>query len=598
MFNHKGESKKEEHKKISVRNMPLFFVVGIILMIIIIISIYYIFLYYSPEFILPYSGYAIQGKIMVESLKSDNADTIQRYIDLVEVKEQELIYKKLNSYYVGTNDKTEIDVDYPIYVNELNTLLNLSENTKLITVSYEEVDGYPEFLLTGRVMYNGDDLTRADGNEYLFLKTDDEIYTNVAEIEIKTQYNTYKIKENSNMYITEESISYYEVNGTYLEYHKIEDIDNNSKVIINGEELTYREFLKRLGYIEEEPQVEKGSNEVEEQNIIQNNTTEEETEPESEELPTDLEEKWVKPEVSCTEFEENVYSIHANLEIIDKVKAISRGIVFELRKDGKINRRVQAMSSGRIEISGLEPNTEYEITGIFYYRDEEDEEQTEQFFKGTVHTKDIENLETLKLSFENGDLYSNKIEIKNIKITNELTDEVIKGITRIEIEIDKVKYQLLSDSVRKLKRGEKITYQTSENIKSNKVVKYEIKAYDKYGNELRIDNSTGETKTLKEKPQVSINVTKQNVIELQLSLKLTNNDNIDLQNYRYIITDQIGNIIKENSLNKNDNILIFNDLDPNDYFKIEVYADYDLEDGNGLRKNQIIGTGTFVTRIN
>ena len=598
MFNHKGESKKEEHKKISVRNMPLFFVVGIILMIIIIISIYYIFLYYSPEFILPYSGYAIQGKIMVENLKSDNADTIQRYIDLVEVKEQELIYKKLNSYYVGTNDKTEIDVDYPIYVNELNTLLNLSENTKLITVSYEEVDGYPEFLLTGRVMYNGDDLTRADGNEYLFLKTDDEIYTNVAEIEIKTQYNTYKIKENSNMYITEESISYYEVNGTYLEYHKIEDIDNNSKVIINGEELTYREFLKRLGYIEEEPQVEKGSNEVEEQNIIQNNTTEEETEPESEELPTDLEEKWVKPEVSCTEFEENVYSIHANLEIIDKVKAISRGIVFELRKDGKINRRVQAMSSGRIEISGLEPNTEYEITGIFYYRDEEDEEQTEQFFKGTVHTKDIENLETLKLSFENGDLYSNKIEIKNIKITNELTDEVIKGITRIEIEIDKVKYQLLSDSVRKLKRGEKITYQTSENIKSNKVVKYEIKAYDKYGNELRIDNSTGETKTLKEKPQVSINVTKQNVIELQLSLKLTNNDNIDLQNYRYIITDQIGNIIKENSLNKNDNILIFNDLDPNDYFKIEVYADYDLEDGNGLRKNQIIGTGTFVTRIN
>ena len=44
--------------------------------------------------------------------------------------------------------------------------------------------------------------------------------------------------------------------------------------------------------------------------------------------------------------------------------------------------------------------------------------------------------------------------------------------------------------------------------------------------------------------------------------------------------------------------MIFNDLDPNDYFKIEVYADYDLEDGNGLRKNQIIGTGTFVTRIN
>ena len=44
-------------------------------------------------------------------------------------------------------------------------LLNIGKNTKLITVNYEEVEGYPEFMMTDGVMYNGADLTRADGKQ-------------------------------------------------------------------------------------------------------------------------------------------------------------------------------------------------------------------------------------------------------------------------------------------------------------------------------------------------------------------------------------------------------------------------------------------------
>ncbi len=52
------------------------------------------------------------------------------------------------------------------------------------------------------IMYNGNDLTRADGNQYIFLKSEDEIYTNVQAIKITTATNEYEIKEYSNIYFT------------------------------------------------------------------------------------------------------------------------------------------------------------------------------------------------------------------------------------------------------------------------------------------------------------------------------------------------------------------------------------------------------------
>ena len=538
-------------------------------MIVIIISIYYIFLRYAPEIMMPYSGYAIEAQTMVANLKSDNISEVERYIDLVEVKEQELVYKKLNSYYVGEKDKTEIDIKYPIYINEQNTILNLSRDTKLITTNYEMVEGYPEFLLTGGVMYNGDDLTRADGNEYLFLKTDEDIYTNAEKIEIETEYNTYEIEANSNIYFTEGSIRYYELKGTYIEYHNIEDIDNESKIKIKGEEITYQEFLERLGKLDEEEET------GQEEEINE---------------PT-----WVKPEVSCTDFEGQVYSAKTELTIEDVTGEITRGIIFEVYREGRLNRRVQVTSGGVAEISGLNPDTEYEIIGIFYYTDEEEIEQTEEFYRGVVQTKSIDTLGEIKLNFENGEIYSNKVEIKNIKIGNELTEEVVKGITRLYIEIGGVQYSLSTEQINQLKNGEEITYQTGENVKSNQKIRYEIKAYDKYGNELKIERGEGETRTSKEEPTVTIQVRKQDVVEVELNLNLANKDNVELENYRYIIIDQSGNIVKEESLSGNRNTLSFTDLDPNNYYKIKIHADYDTEDGRGMKQNQIIGSGYFTT---
>ena len=213
--------KNNKRKDVNIKNnKPMFILIGLVAMILIVAIIYYVFLRYSPEQIITYQGYAIEGKTMAENLKSEEAENIEEYLNLIEVHENDLLYKRLNSYYIGEDDKKEIDINYPMYINDGNTLFNISKNTKLITVNYEEVEGYPDFMLTGGVMYNGGDLTRADGNQYLFIKSEDDIYTNVQKINIKTSSNEYEIKEYSNIYFTENAITYYEMQDGYMQYKK------------------------------------------------------------------------------------------------------------------------------------------------------------------------------------------------------------------------------------------------------------------------------------------------------------------------------------------------------------------------------------------
>ena len=601
-------------KRINTKNLPTFILIGLIIMLIIIAIIYYVFLRYAPEMIITYSGYAIEGKTIVENLKNSDMSNVTPYLGLIEVHENDLLYKRLNSYYIGEDDKKEIDINYPIYINEGNALLNIGKNTKLITVNYEEVEGYPDFMMTDGVMYNGADITRADGNKYIFLKSEDQIFTNVGKIKITTSSNEYEIKEFSNIYFTEDYIAYYEmqddsdVQNWYMQYKRINDIDMDSKIEVNGETISYKTFLERLRII----QVEESINNEENENIIEENTVKEEDNTTHEENNSNKnkvetnkpdeqkwqEGQWEKPTVSCTDFEGEVYTIRTNLSVTDRAGVISRGVIFEIYLDGRLNRRVQATQTGLLEITGLQPSSEYEIRGIFYYNDEDGKDQEEVFYNGTVKTKPISALGTIDFSFQNGKIYSNKIELIHLKLNNDLNEEVIRGISRLQVEIGDAAYRLTNDQIDELKAGKEITFQTSENLTSNSKIKYKITAFDRFGNEPKEKNNTGETITSKQEPSASIRVTKQDVTEVDLEVTLTNKDNVSLENYRYEITNQSGDVVKQGTLNKNSDkeTLVFNDLDPNGYYQITIYGDYDIENGDGKQENAEIGKASFVTR--
>ena len=132
-----------------------------------------------------YEGYAISGKEITENLlesgDSENNATnsnVNKNIELIKIEEQGTIFKKLNDYFVGSKEKTEINLNYPIYINGNSAIYNLAENSTLISKDFEQVAGLYVYLLNN--------LERADGKEYIFVKTVDEIYINLYEIKIKT----------------------------------------------------------------------------------------------------------------------------------------------------------------------------------------------------------------------------------------------------------------------------------------------------------------------------------------------------------------------------------------------------------------------------
>ena len=524
-FNKRNVSKKANAEKVNkkLRNKlsnleikPQFLIMGLIAIITIISLIYFIFLKYSPIMNFKYEGYAVSGKEITENLlgsgnnndrgegesqnnKEDNSQNSEnsgsisnedKNIDLAKIEEQGTIFKKLGQYFIGSKEKTEIDLSYPIYINDKNTIYNLNQDMLLISKSFEQVAGYPNISITDGKVYNGNSLERADSKEYIFAKTEEGIYINLKEIKISTTANEYVIPINSLIAFEEDVIRYYATQNNTLIFKEINDVDYNSQVAIknidtgvqNAREnsniqntqnaqnnvkkvdntYNYEELLTRLGIIgnakndvensQEEIQKEdtsenkpeKDDNDKEDKKENETNSEEDENqqaqqqEQENNET-SNQENKYIKPEVTAEEFTAEVYSAKSTLTIKDPTARILEAPTFEIYKDGKIYLRRTYTQSGEIIVTGLDADTEYEIIGKYIYKNEEDKKIENTFFKETLKTKGYEALGTIKLSKEEGEIYNNKIQIKNVRITSNLQNEVIKGIDTVELKTGSIK---------------------------------------------------------------------------------------------------------------------------------------------------------------
>ena len=600
----KKVAKKVENSKI-VKN-PKFLVIGLIIIVVLITLIYFIFLKYSPIMNFKYEGYAISGKEITENLlgsSAENNSNTSKNIELTKIEEQGTIFKKLNDYFVGNKEKTEINLNYPIYINNNSAMYNLSEESILISKNFEEISGYPNLSISEGKIYDGNNLERADAKEYIFVKTTDNIYINLYEIKVKTTANEYTIPVNSIIAFAENSIRYYSINNNVLVFNQINDIDDNSNVEMVENGYTYKELLTRLGILQEESNNTESSNSQE--NIIQENTanekvTEDNENKNNEQQNTDNntsdQNGYIKPEVRAEDFTAEVYTAKSILHIKDPSGRIIEAPTFEIYKDGKIYLRRTFSNSGEIQITGLIPDTEYEVIGKYIYLNENNQKVENTFYEGRFTTKGYEELGSIDIQKENGEIFSNKIQITKVKITSDLNAEVLKGVNQVEIETGEIRTVLSNSKVISLLRGEEITLETSGGLESDSTIKYTIKFYDKNGIELKVNNGEGETKTSKEKPTVRVNAKEQDIVNVTLGLKLTNRDNVELENYKYVVTRPNGEVVQEKRLSENESELLLEDLDQNQYYKISIYADYDLNDNRGKQEQVEIGNLVFATQ--
>jgi len=599
----KKVAKKVENSKI-VKN-PKFLVIGLIIIVVLITLIYFIFLKYSPIMNFKYEGYAVSGKEITENLlgsgETDNTNA-NKNIELTKIEEQGTIFKKLNDYFVGSKEKKEINLNYPIYINDNSAIYNLAESSTLISKDFEEIAGYPNLSISEGKIYDGNNLERADAKEYIFVKTTDNIYINLYEIKVKTTANEYTIPVNSIIAFAENSIRYYSINNNVLVFNQINDVDNNSNVQMVENIYTYEELLTKLGILQDESNntqnVENTQTDIIQENTANENNTnnDEKQNEETDEYTSADQNGYIKPEVTAENFTAEVYTAKSTLHIKDPSGRIVEAPTFEIYKDGKIYLRRAFSNSGEIQITGLIPETEYEVIGKYIYLNENNQKVENTFYEGTFTTKGYEELGSIDITKENGEIFSNKIQLTKVKITSDLNAEVLKGINQVEIETGEIRTVLKNGQVNELLQGKEITIESSEGLKSDSKINYVIRFYDNNGVELKVNNNEGETRTSKEAPTVRVNIKEQDIVSVTLGLKLTNRDNVELENYKYVVTRPNGEIVQEKRLSENETELLLEDLDQNQYYKISIYADYDLNDNRGKQEQVEIGNLVFATQ--
>ena len=571
------------------------YVIAIVALVIFSVSLF-LLTNFKKASILAVDGYFVTDNNIDEVLLSDKKDVKSKNFKLSKVSYEDTFYANISGLYVGEEKKTHVNQTYPIFSNDGNAVVNLDSKSKIINNKFEFFDCYENATLTGEKLYNYNDLEQADYETYLFLQLSNMSYVNLTEVKIKTLSHEYTIPVNSIINFQEEYLKYYYYDKTgKLVYNVIDGIDLDSTINMGDDKFSYKHLLIKIDKIDEdETEVDIGTtgeetnnpNSSNSNNSSNNNSTNGTTE-----------KKYVKPKVSVDDFSANVYSATSNLHISDPSGVVVGGINFQFKIGEKIFLRKTFISSGKLQISGLVPNTGFTIVGSYKYYNEENKKMEVNFFEQNVTTLGMDKLDPIELEFNNGPIFSNKLQVDNLKIVSDLKSEAIKGINKAVIHINDDIYSLSSNVVQDLINGKEKSYSSPAKLASNEALKYEFQLLDAFGNQIKLKSKTGNSRTSKASPSTIVQVTKSEVNSMSFSVKLKNDDKVNINSYRYLIYNKDMAIVAEGDLDNSKELqdVTLKSLDPNTTYVIKIVGNYNLEDGNGNVIDGVIGEGKFTT---
>lgn len=556
----------------------------------------FIFLYnnYKEDFIVDIDGFMI-GVEDINDIKSDEVEL--KKLNIVKVKGNDSIYKNNFDTYVDSTKKKKVNVDLPLFANNGLTIINYNETVNLLDSELNRSVGEKNLVLSYGKKYDSRDYTQIDKESYLFLSYKDGVFVNLYDLKIDTVLNSYVIPTNSIIYFTENKINYFERDGKKFTRKSITDIDYESKLTFysSGQEekyeYTYEELLIGIEVIFVEVEIpdfgdleeEEQDTEINKEEIIKpddsKNDVGEMTKPEK---------KWEKPVVKSSALRPNVYSLEGTIKISDPAGVIKKAPTYTMYVNNKVYSRRTFYGSGNIVISGLTSETTYYIVGQYTYLDSDFKTQKlVTFYVGTVTTKNRDSLESIDLDFELGEIYSKKIELNDVHITSNLNSEALRGVKKVVLNVNGDSYNLNTKKLSNLLNGNKIKIDTSESLPSNRDIEFEIIFYDRENNVLVAKNNKGKTRTCKKEPSVFLKLADTDTINVKISVDLRNDDNVELNNYRYVVTNTSGKVVATGPI-KGDTISI-NDLDPNQIFTLKVLADIDIDNNKGLVEDYQLG---------
>lgn len=354
--------------------------------------------------------------------------------------------------------------------------------------------------------------------------------------------------------------------------------------------------------------------------------------------------EWVMPKVTLGDFIATVYSIKSPGMVIENTQYLYRtGVSFSVYQGNKLVMRKSYLESGDVSIGPLQPDTEYKVVVEMDYLDKIGLKKTELVYETEIRTRPLSELEPLRLNWTNGNIYYDKIQLKDLTITNAIVGslpdtgttggtvdrniylETVQYISRVEVLLTSkqnasVKFVILvgSKDLADLRTGKKVLYETTGKINSNTEYTYEFSFYDRFGNSLPIDGlKQGESHTCKQPPKAVINMIKNEVKDIVMGIQVKNPDEamiVDGSIY-FTIFDRYNNPVmttisrkikdgiydvqyeysESHALSLEGNTIEFHDLLDYEVYKICIYCSYDINDNFGIYEYATIGEMTFTT---
>ena len=357
---------------------------------------------------------------------------------------------------------------------------------------------------------------------------------------------------------------------------------------------------------------------------------------------------WVKPKVTLdiNNITATVYAIVAPGMVIENPQFLYRtGVSFEVYdSDKKLVMKKGYTKSDDVSVGPLKPSTKYTLDVKMAYIDMNGLKVEETIVEGKeLTTLDLSNLPPLRFNWQNGNIFYNKIQLKDLTISNAIksttqaTDESGKPITKYTY-IESVQYMnkvevvftqkdddskvyritVSSKDLNSLRLGKAILYESTGVIPSDKEYYYEFVCYDRFGNILPQEGVLrGITHTCKQPPKAEINILKNEIKNVEASIKLSNADSADVRanSTFFTVYDSNNNPVKTRIQRKNAegifvtdnneseihyidqdiNTIRFLDLIDYEVYSIKVISTYNINDSMGWYDNGIIGEARFTT---
>ena len=541
------------------------------------------------------SGYVFNDDNVTDNLMNGNVKSNKK-LSYSSVHTNDALYSSRGNYYIGEKNKKQINNNYPVVSKDGSEIVVIDDVGNLVDSKWKKVSTVKNTIVSNKYLYNETDYERADNSVYLFMELDNGIYINLDNMNINVNGKYTKLPNNSFIYFSVNYLRYYSLSGDQYIYKELGGLDHSSIVTINNKKFAYDDLLKKLGLKDEE--------EEKPNNIVLINDEKKEEKPatkvpaEKKDAPTSFKEGdtvvYIKPTAKLKNLKGNIYSAKMDLEINDPTSRISKMPTLEFYIGSSLYVRKTFGTEGTIEVSGLKPDTDYEIKAYFEYKNEKGQVVRSNIGEFKVSTLDISNVEKLKLSIGDIKSYPSYADFNDIKLDNKETDEVLKGLKSLQITIGKNDYQISNALVKKLAKLDSINYSTAKTLKSNTEYTLNFVATDLAGNNLEIEYEDMKFKTLKEKPSFSVKVLSTDIDKAKVSFEITNRDDIAITNLRYVLTDVDKQIIYEGKV-PDDKTMTFDNLDASQVYKVYLYGDYDLEDGNGIQKDLSLSEGKFTT---